>query len=109
MAAGEQDKLIEKWVAKKNKDIGKVIIPRVGEYPPQPECFYGTILNEWVTTDVIRHFADAMGDSNPLWRNQEYARQTRWGGIIAPPTIGDTIVQPYAGSMVPDEDIPNHV
>ena len=106
MAKDEQDTLIEKWVAKKNRDIGRVIIPRVGEYPPQPECFYGTILNEWVTTDVIRHFADAMGDKNPLWRNQEYARQTRWGGIIGPPTIGDTIIQPYAGNMTPDEDIP---
>ena len=105
MAKTEQDKLIDEWVAKKNTRIGEIAIPRVGEYPPQPECFYGTILNEWVTTDTIRHFADAMGDKNPLWRSQEYGRQSRWGSIIAPPTITDTIVQPYSGSMVPDEDI----
>jgi acyl dehydratase len=92
-------------VAQQNEHIGEIGIPRGGEYPPQPECFYGTILNEWVTTDVIRHFADGMGDKNPLWRDREYARQTRWGGIIAPPTVNDTIVQPYAGRMTEDKDI----
>jgi len=56
-------------------------------------------MNEWVTTDVIRHFADAMGDRNPLWRREDYAKNTRWGGIIAPPTISDTIIQPYSGDF----------
>lgn len=106
MANEDQNKLIDEWVAKKNTHIGEITHPPVGEYPPDPKCFYGTIINEYVTTDVIRHFADGMGDKNPLWRDQEYARGTRWGGIIAPPTITDSIVQPYSGNMIPDEDIP---
>lgn len=39
------------------------------------------------TRDAIRHWAQALGDDNPLWRDADYARQTRWGGIIAPPTM----------------------
>ena len=43
------------------------------------------INNKLVTEDLIRHFADAIGDPNPLWRDRTYAQNTRWGGIIAPP------------------------
>ena len=106
MAKTEQDKLIDEWVGKQNERIGEVVIPRVGEYPMDLDCWYGSVMNEWVTTDLIRHFADGMGSRNPLWRDQEYARQSRWGGIIAPPTFTDAIVQPYAGNMRGDEYIP---
>ncbi len=41
--------------------------------------------NEVATRDAIRHFADGIGDDNPLWRDESYARYTRYGGIIAPP------------------------
>ena len=37
---------------------------------------------------VLRYVA-ATEDPNPLWRDEEYAKQTRWGGIIAPPTFID--------------------
>jgi acyl dehydratase len=33
----------------------------------------------------IRRHAEAVGDPNPLWRDEAYARKTRYGGIIAPP------------------------
>ena len=33
----------------------------------------------------IRRHAEAVGDPNPLWRDEAYARKTRHGGIIAPP------------------------
>ena len=39
------------------------------------------------TRDAIRHWAEAIGDDNPLWREATYAQTTRWGTIIAPPTI----------------------
>ncbi|MFH1485193.1 MAG: MaoC family dehydratase N-terminal domain-containing protein [Chloroflexota bacterium] len=42
--------------------------------------------NEYATLDAIWHFAEAMGDDNPLWRDLDYAAKTRWGTIIAPPT-----------------------
>ncbi|HEY96707.1 MAG TPA: hypothetical protein G4O16_00810 [Dehalococcoidia bacterium] len=39
------------------------------------------------TLDNIRNFADAVGDSNPLWIDEEYAARSRFGMIIAPPTF----------------------
>jgi acyl dehydratase len=33
----------------------------------------------------IRRFAQAIGDPNPLWQDEEYAAKTQYGGIIAPP------------------------
>jgi acyl dehydratase len=39
------------------------------------------------TRDNIKNFADAVGDNNPLWINEEYARKSRFGTITAPPTF----------------------
>jgi len=39
------------------------------------------------TRDNIKNFADAVGDANPLWLNEEYAKKSRFGGITAPPTF----------------------
>lgn len=36
---------------------------------------------------AIRRFAEAIGDPNPLWVDEAYARKTRCGGIVAPPTF----------------------
>lgn len=33
----------------------------------------------------IRRYADAVGNDNPLYYDEEYARKSRYGGIIAPP------------------------
>ena len=33
----------------------------------------------------IRRHAEAIGDPNPLWRDEAYARETRHHGIVAPP------------------------
>jgi acyl dehydratase len=43
--------------------------------------------NTCASHDAIRHFAMAIADDNPLWVDEEYARKTRWGGIIAPPSF----------------------
>ncbi|MFN0161447.1 MAG: MaoC family dehydratase, partial [Burkholderiales bacterium] len=40
-----------------------------------------------INVDASRNFANAIGDDNPLWVDEEYARRTRWGGVLAPPTI----------------------
>jgi acyl dehydratase len=42
---------------------------------------------EEASTDTIRHYAYGIGDDNPLWVDQDYARSTRHGGRIAPPTF----------------------
>jgi acyl dehydratase len=44
-----------------------------------------TTWNEVATRDGIRHYANGFGDDNPLWCDPDYAGQTRWNGIIAPP------------------------
>ena len=36
---------------------------------------------------MIRRFVRAVGDSNPLWQDEESAKKTSYGGIIAPPTF----------------------
>jgi acyl dehydratase len=36
---------------------------------------------------LIRRYVDAVGDPNPLWQDEEYARGTEYGGIIAPPWL----------------------
>jgi acyl dehydratase len=36
---------------------------------------------------MIRRFVHAVDDPNPLWRDEEYAKKTKYGGIIAPPYL----------------------
>ena len=42
---------------------------------------------EMANKDAIRHWAEGIGDMNPLWRDEARARSTQWGDIIAPPTM----------------------
>lgn len=39
------------------------------------------------TRDAIYHLALAIGDLSPLYLDEEYAEKTRWGSLIAPPII----------------------
>src|SRR5207253_734400 len=39
------------------------------------------------TRDAIYHLALAIGDLSPLYLDEDYARRTRWGTLIAPPII----------------------
>ena len=40
---------------------------------------------------MIRRFAQAIDDQNPLWQDEEYASKSQYDGIIAPPTFILTI------------------
>jgi acyl dehydratase len=53
------------------KQIGKTAEPRTYE----------------VERGAIRRFAEAIGDPNPLFNSESEARQSRFGGLIAPPTF----------------------
>ena len=47
---------------------------------------YGVgLFNEFASRDAIRHFCQGIGDPNPLYQDESYARQTKYGTIIAPP------------------------
>lgn len=45
------------------------------------------LFNNVATRDAIRHYAWGAGDTNPLFTNYEYAKKTKFGKIIAPPTF----------------------
>lgn len=42
---------------------------------------------ETATRDAIRHFAWGVGDDNPLWLDEDYARASPAGSVVAPPCI----------------------
>ena len=44
--------------------------------------------------DAFRHVAEAYGDDNPLWSDEDYAAGTCWDGVIAPPPLvgGDSLI-----------------
>ena len=44
-------------------------------------------LTHEVEKGAIAKFAQAIGDDNPLYTDEEAARRSRYGGIIAPPTF----------------------
>jgi acyl dehydratase len=46
-----------------------------------------SIYNEEATKLAIEKFADGIGDPNPLWRDLEYAKKTKYGTIPAPPSF----------------------
>lgn len=61
---------IEEFEAEYKKGIGAVL-----PYRPSKEA----------NLDNIRRFGDGVGDYNPLWRDEEHAKASRFGMITAPP------------------------
>ena len=54
------------------------------------------------TRDNIRHYAHGIGDDNPLWCDPDYARTTRYGDVIAPPSFlfaCDRFISGYCGGL----------
>lgn len=43
--------------------------------------------NDDVNAAMIRHWAEVMGDENPVYTDAEFAEKSSKGGIIAPPTM----------------------
>lgn len=72
---------------------------RVGVEVPEPRRYH----NDYVTQDGSRHFCWGYGDDNPLYCNAEYAKNTRWKGLIAAPgfsyTMGENDVAPLSPEM----------
>jgi len=102
MTMEEWHRAVDEWVKGENARAGKVYKPSVGMYPPIQEGLVVSemgINNRLASADLIRHYADAIGDTNPLWRFEEYARTTRYGRIIAPPRFLDCIAPPSGMGM----------
>src|SRR5262245_28757302 len=74
MAEVEYGKITDEGIAKLRARIG--------------EGFSGR--RQWrteVTRDAIYHLALAIGDLSPLYLDEEYTKKTRWGTLIAPPIM----------------------
>src|SRR5689334_22078247 len=67
----------------------KALVGRKGPwcYPPEP-----------AGRSEIRRLAEATLSTNPLHFDEEYAKKSRWGGIIGTPTY--TIRTPYGGGSL---------
>lgn len=84
------------WVELRNSQVGEII-----PWDLEQDATWRWS-NRLVTEDLIRHFCNAYGETNPLYRSVDYARKTRYGGIIAPPNF-ITCIAPSAIGQEPDE------
>ena len=57
-----------------------------------------------VEKGAIRRFAEAIGDTNPLYLDEAYARARGYASVIAPPTFPTTFRVP-----LPIEIDPSHI
>ena len=60
----------------------------------QPKSVY---FNTQASRDAIQRFADAIADTNPLWRDEQYAKHTRYGKNLAPPNFLFSVYSPAGG------------
>ncbi|WP_212772896.1 MaoC family dehydratase N-terminal domain-containing protein [Polycladomyces abyssicola] len=44
-------------------------------------------VTNWVERGAVKRFAEAIQDLNPLYFDEEVAKKSRWGRLIAPPTF----------------------
>jgi acyl dehydratase len=58
-----------------------------------------------VTAESIRQFADAIGDPNPLYRDETAAKEAGYDAIIAPPTYLTKLNFIYSAEMMLDPDL----
>ncbi len=61
--------------------------------------------NDEVNEPMIRHWSEAMQDGNPLYTDEEYAKNSKYKGIIAPPTMAQAYCVPR---LWPPEDREPH-
>ena len=68
-------------MGEENSIIGELTRQMGRESPPH--C-------EEVEKGAIRRFVNALGDHNPLYEDEEFAKRSRYGGKIAPPLFAIT-------------------
>jgi len=100
----EFGKITDEKVAQLRERIGVDLDPDNFD-PPDPAALAGwhpshTGFNHEVTADGIRHFVNGYGDDNPLYCDSRYAEGSRWGGLVAPPTMVWSMYLPPSDSEV---------
>ncbi|MEK7681739.1 MAG: MaoC family dehydratase N-terminal domain-containing protein, partial [Chloroflexota bacterium] len=58
--------------------VDELLAVKGKEYPTKGQW------NNEATRDSIRHWVEGIGDTNPLYVDEAYAKKTRFGGITAP-------------------------
>ena len=117
MMTSEERELFERW----KKKTGQVFVPQSDQEAMDDELiiyFWG--LGKEANWASIKRWAIVNEDYNALWFDEEYAKKSRWGGIIAPPLylicVNDGLQWPekfadevYGPGMVPRKDkYPNY-
>ena len=59
-----------------------------------------------VEAGQISRFARAVGEMNAVYHDEQYAKTTRFGALIAPPTFASCFIPDHFPSPVFDMDIP---
>ena len=85
LSDSDWNKKLDEHIAQFNEGRGEVKVSSSAARDSWTMSTSAVFINKLVTEDLIRHFADAIGDPNPIWRDPSYAAGTRWGGIMAPP------------------------
>lgn len=55
-----------------------------------------------VNEAMIWHWCKAMDDRNPLYTDEEYAKKSKYGGIVAPPQMAQTFSMDSLNRIWPD-------
>ncbi len=92
MTEVEWNKAVDAWLEEQARHAGE---ERPVDWPPEICGLRGGLENKIVTHDQITRYAADTGDLNPLWADTDYAQNTRWGGLIAPPTFENCIGAPF--------------
>jgi acyl dehydratase len=91
MADPNYGKITDERVAELKSRLGLDLEPD-NYLPVAPEVLENwrpksTGFNVEVSIDTSRHFVHGYGDDNPLYCDPDYAAKTRWGTLIAAPTL----------------------
>ena len=65
-------------------DAGDLVIPEMRSWIGRQTPLSPLLI---ITTSDIRRYADATGDRNPLWFDDEYAQSSGYKGRLLPPTL----------------------
>ena len=76
---------IEQYYEKLKKQCGRVYTS--AEHRARDFKYTKPYFNTEVTIDGVTHFVDGIGDLNPLYRNREYGKKTKYKCLIAPPNF----------------------
>ncbi len=85
----EDMEITDEKIATLKKRLGVVWRPRQPYY------------NTGATKDSIRHFCQGIGDTNPLFNDENYARKTKYGRLAAPPCFLYSVYWPAQGRGLP--------